>query len=126
MDFNVTRTSGFAFKGYFVQNNALDKCVSHLSPTQLKEYQELVAIADRSNDNRVLEAYERTAMVQDKEQVLYRYYVGLRDKVLNNNYGEELVGKSSKKGNMTIFYGYTEAILKPLRKIYKNLSGNSL
>ena len=111
--------TNFTFKGIIDQNNILEKCISHFSPTQLKEYWELVAIANHTNDNRVIEAYERTTMVQ-KKHVLYHYYVGLRDKVLHIDYGEELVGKSSRKGSTTILWGYTNAILKPLRKIYKN------
>ena len=120
MDFNVTRANNFAFKGSIVQNKVLDKCISHLSPSQLKEYYELVEIANRATDNRVLEAYERTTTVKDKKQFLFQHYVGLRDKIYRKNYGEALVGESSKKGSTNILWGYADAILKPLRKIYKN------
>ena len=125
MDFDVARTNNFAFKGSIIQNKVLEKCVSHLSPNQLKEYNELVSIAERTSDNKILEMYERTAMIRNKKQISYNYYVGIRDRMYCNNYGEELVGKSSKKGNTTILWGYTDAILKPLRKIYnKSLNVN--
>ena len=103
-----------------MNNAVLDSCLKHFSPKQFREYRDLISLANTVNDGKILETYERTTIAYDKDRMIYKSYVGVRDKNNLKNFGEELVKTSSKKGNTTIFYGYVDAILKPLRTLYNN------
>lgn len=103
-----------------MNNAVLDSCLKHFSSKQFREYRDLISVANTVNDGKILEAYERTTIAYDKDRMIYKSYVGVRDKNNLKNFGEELVKTSSKKGNTTIFYGYVDAILKPLRTLYNN------
>ncbi len=117
---NQYKVRNIKFQGQLTNNAVLDSCLKHFSSKQFKEYRDLISLANTVNDGKILETYERTAIASDKDGIVYKSYVGVRDKNNLKNFGEELVKTSSKKGNTTIFYGYVDAILKPLRTLYNN------
>lgn len=117
---NQYKIHNITFQGQIIKNPVLDSCLKHFSSKQFGEYQNLKSIADTVNDGKILETYERTTTADIRDKIVYLYYVGIRDTNSNQNLGEELVKKTSKEGSATIFYGYVDAILKPLRNLYNN------
>ena len=117
---NQYKIHNITFQGQLTKNPVLDSCLKHFSSKQFKEYQGLISMANKVNDGKILETYERTTIADIKDKIVYLHYVGIRDTNSNQNLGEELVKKTSKDGSATIFYGYVDAILKPLRNLYNN------
>ena len=115
---NQYKVRNIKFQGQVIKNPVLDNCLEHFSPKQYKEYQNLISMANKVVDEKKLETYERMTIVQDKHRMVYKSYIGIRDKNNYQNFGEELVKTSSKNGSTIIFYGYVDAILKPLRNLY--------